>query len=184
MADTPWTALGQAAIGGVQALVNGQKAHRAQKELQSMVDNYQPNQSIQDYYSKALAKYNTNPYTSQLYNAQKENIGRGTAQGLQAFGDRRSALAGIGTLIQNQNDSLLKAAATAEGQQGQNLAQLGQAAGAKTAEDKYKFENKYNLLATKAGAANEGVNSGLQNIFGGLGAVTDYANINKIYGKK
>lgn len=180
----PWMAVGQAAIGGIQSLVNGQKAHRAQRELEGMVNSYQSNQSIQDYYSKALAKYNTNPYTSQLYNAQKENIGRGTAQGLQAFGDRRSALAGIGTLIQNQNDSLLKAAATAEGQQGQNLQQLGQAAGAKTAEDKYKFENKYNLLAMKAGAANQGVNAGLSNIFGGLGAIQDYSNINKTYGKK
>lgn len=161
----------QIATGIAQSIFGGKKARKAQKQLEGMVEGYQPSPSIQDYYNKALQRYSVNPYTSSLYNYQQGQIKAGTAQGIQALQDRRSALAGIPQLIQAQNDALLKAGATAEGQQAQALGQLGQAAGMKTAEDRYKFENKYNLLAQKAGAAAQTSNMGLQNIFQGIGGI-------------
>ncbi len=91
-------------------------------------------------------------------------------------------MAGVGSLVQGANDASLRAAAAAEGQQSQDLAQLGQATGMKSQEDKYKFEAKYNLLSQKAGAANQTANAGMSNLMGGLGSITDYANINKMYG--
>lgn len=172
----------QAGIGAAQSLLNMGKAKRSQGELQKMVDNYQPNRSILDFYNKALQRYNVNPYSSAMFNAQQERIRGGTAQGIQALGDRRSTLAGLPKLIQGQNDAMLNAAAAAEGQQAQALGQLGQATGMKAGEDRYKFENKYNLLAMKAGAANQGVNAGIQNMFGGLQNFSNSQMLNKMYG--
>jgi hypothetical protein len=172
----------QGLVGGIQTLVNSGKANRAQRSLQSMVDNYQPNKGILDFYNKALQRYNVNPYQSGLYNQQSQQIRGGTAQGIAALQDRRSGIAGISGLVQGQNDALLKAAATAEGQQAQALGQLGQATGMKAGEDRYKFENKYNLLAMKAGAANQGVNAGVQNMFGGLQGLANYGTLREFYG--
>lgn len=180
---TPWAAIAQGALGLGQAIFGGGKARRAQKDLERMVDNYKPNQSIMDYYTKALNKYNANPYQSAGYQAANQFAQRGVASGINALQDRRSALAGVGSLVQGANDANLKAVAQAEGQQAQDLAQLGQATQMKDREDKYKFENKYNLLAMKAGAANQTANAGISNLYGGLGGVQDYATINKIYGK-
>ena len=178
----PWAAIGQAALGIGQSIFGGGKARRAQKELEGMVNNYKPNQSILDYYTKALNKYNANPYQGAGYQAANQFAQRGVASGINALQDRRSALAGVGGLVQGANDANLKAVAQAENQQSQDLAQLGQATQMKDREDKYKFENKYNLLSMKAGAANQTANAGISNLFGGLGGITDYAMINKMYG--
>src|SRR5689334_18250748 len=105
---------GQSAIGGLQAIIGGIKAAKYQRQLQKMVDSYQPSAGILDFYNKALQRYSANPYTSSLYTNASNNIRSGTAQGLNQFQDRRSALAGIAPLVQNQNNALLKAAATAE----------------------------------------------------------------------
>jgi len=104
-----------------------------------------------------------------------------TATGLNALGDRRSAVGGVSRLAALQNDANLKAGAQAESEQGQRLSQLGQATAMRVPEDKYKFEAKYNLLGQKAGAANQTANAGISNIFGGLGSITDMAMINKMY---
>jgi len=135
-----------------------------------------------DYYNKALSRYNANPYNSAMYRNATQQAGRGLATGINALQDRRSALAGVSNLVQGYDDAALRAAAGAEQQQGQALGQLGQATGMKAAEDKYKFENKYNLLAMKAGAQNQIANAGLSNIFGGLGAIDDYRNIRRYGG--
>lgn len=172
----------QLLVGGIQTLTNGGKARGAQNDLKRMVDNYQPNRSILDFYNKALQRYNVNPYTSALYTRQAEQARAGTAQGIAALADKRSTIAGLPRLIQGQNDAMLNAAAAAEGQQAQALSQLGQATGMKANEDRYKFENKYNLLAMKAGAANQGVNAGIQNIFGGLQNASNMGMINAMYG--
>lgn len=168
--------------GAIQSIVGGGKAHRAQRQLENMVDNYAGGQSIQDYYTKALSKYNLNPYNSAMYQLQSENARAGTAQGINALQDRRSALGGISSLISGQNNNLLKAAATAEGQQSQALGQLGQATAMKDREDKYKFEAKYNLLSAKAGGANQTTNTGLTNAYNNLSSLSDYAMANRIYG--
>lgn len=173
----------QAGIGALQALIGGGKARKAQRQLESMVDSYQKSESIMDFYNKALQRYNQNPYTSSLYQNQMQNAGRGLATGIGALQDRRSALAGVGGLVQGYNDSALRAAAAAEQQQAQNLSQLGQATQLKDREDKYKFENKYNLLSMKAGAGNQTANAGFQNIFGSIGGLSDLGMLNKMYGK-
>jgi hypothetical protein len=166
-------AIGQGVMGLAQTILGGSAAHKAQKQMEGMVNNYQPNQSIMDYYSKALNRYNVNPYNSNLYQMQSNNIQRGTASGINALQDRRSALAGVSSLVQGQNDGLLKAAAAAEGQQGQALNQLGQATGMKAQEDSKKFDMKYNLLAMKAGGNNQTMNAGIQNMFGGMGGLAN-----------
>jgi hypothetical protein len=172
----------QLLVGGIQTLSNAGKSRNAQNELQRMVDNYQPNRSILDFYNKALQRYNVNPYTSATYTQASERARAGTAQGIAALSDKRSTIAGLPRLIQGQNDALLNAAAVAEGQQAQALGQLGQATGMKANEDRYKFENKYNLLALKAGAASQGVNAGIQNMFGGLQNASNMGMINAMYG--
>lgn len=177
-------AIGQGVIGGLQSIIGGGKARKAQRQLEGMIENYKPNQSIMDYYSKALNKYNANPYQSAMYNQQQRTAGRNLATGINSLQDRRSALAGVGSLVQGSNDASLRAAAAAEQDQAQDLAQLGQATGMKSAEDKYKFEAKYNLLSQKAGAANQTANAGIQNLYGGLGTLADMSMIKKMYGDK
>jgi hypothetical protein len=168
--------------GAIQSIIGGGKAGRAQRQLEKMVNNYQSSGSIMDYYTKALNKYNMNPYNSAMYQLQSENARSGTAQGINALQDRRSSLGGVSSLIANQNNNLLKAAATAEGQQAQALGQLGQATAMKDREDKYKFEAKYNLLSAKAGGANQVLNTGLTNAYNNLSSLSDYAMANKLYG--
>lgn len=168
--------------GAIQSIVGGGRERKATRQMEKMIDNYKPNESIMDFYSKALNKYNMNPYNSAMYQLQSENARAGTAQGINALQDRRSALGGISSLVANQNNNLLKAAAAAEGQQAQALGQLGQATAMKDREDKYKFEAKYNLLGAKAGGGAQIMNAGLQNLYGGLGSLSDYAMANRIYG--
>lgn len=177
----PLPAIVQAGAGLIQSFTGAQRERRAENELEKMIDNYSGGQSIMDFYTKALNKYNSNPYTSSLYSYQKDQIGAGTATGIKELQDRRSAIAGIPGLIQTQNDSLLKAAAAAEGQQGQDLSNLGAATQLKDREDKYKFEAKANLLSQKAGGGASIFNAGLSNAFGGLQSLSDYELAKKYY---
>lgn len=181
----PATAAGavQGVIGGIQGILGGISARRSQKKLEKMIEGYKPNQSIMDYYSKALNKYNANPYQSASYNQNMKTAGQGLTTGISTLQSRGQALAGVGNLVEGYNNAGGRAAAYAEQDQAQDLAQLGQATGMKAAEDKYKFEAKYNLLAQKAGAANQTANAGIQNLYGGLGSIGDAYTINKMYGK-
>ena len=181
MATTPWGAIGQGVLGAAQGIIGSINARKSQKKLEGMIDNYQPNQSIMDYYTKALNRYNPNPYSSQQYQNAQKNIRRSGAGVIAGATDRRAGLGMLGSIVQGETDALGNAAASAEQQQGQNLAQLGQATGMKDREDKYKFEAKYNLLSQKAGANNATANAGISNLFGGLGSLQDYATINKMY---
>jgi len=178
----------QAGIGLLQGLFGGRKARKAQKELENLqTPTYDPNQSILSYYNNALQRYNVNPYNSTLYKTQQQNIGRGVNQGIGALNDRRSGLAGIASLIQGQNDSLLKAGIAAENQKDQRFSQLGSATNMKVADDLRGFqynklapyEKKYNLLAMKAGANAKTANDGLQNIFRGLTSMGDAYKFNQ-----
>lgn len=158
----------QAGGGLLQGIFGGVARRKAQKELEGMVNNYQPNASILDYYNKALSKYSANPYTSQYYQNQQNQIQRNLSTGINALQDRRSALAGISNSVQMANDATAKAGANAEQQQRQDLGILGAATGMKSAEDRRKFDMKYNLLAQKAGQSATTENMGYRNIFGGL----------------
>jgi hypothetical protein len=178
-------------LGAYQAISGGIKAHKAQKAIDNLQSpTYTPNQAIGDYYSKALSRYSANPYQSSLYKMQNQNIQRSTAQGISALNDRRLGIGGISSLIQGQNDSLLKAGAAAEGEQGQRLGQLGQAAGMKAQDDKYAFQTnqlmpyqqKMNILTGKAIGGNQEMNAGISNAFGGLAGYGQAQNEKAIYG--
>jgi len=154
-------------VGGLaQTIFSGEK--KANENLDKFAATYKPNESIMDFYNKALARYDTNPYNSLSYKNQTNQIGRNLVTGINASQNRRGGLSSISGLVQGSNDANAKAAAQAQNQQAQALSQLGQAAGMKTREQLYPFEMKYNLLAQKAGQASTRKNHGLQNIFGGL----------------
>lgn len=169
-----------AGAGLLQSFFGGRKAKKSQKELENLQSpTYNPNEYVLSYYNNALQRYNVNPYNSTLYKTQQQNIGRGVNQGIGALNNRRSGLAGISSLIQGQNDSLLKAGIAAENQKDQRFSQLGGATQMKAGEDRQAFninkmqpfERKYNLLAMKAGANARTANDGLKNIFNGLGTM-------------
>lgn len=165
-----------AGIGLVQGAVGYFGAKKARKQLEGLQSpTYSPAKSISDYYSEAKQRYNTSPYASTLYNTQLQNINRNTNQGLAGLQSRRLGIGGVSSLIQGQNDAMLKAAGAAEQQRDQRFGQYGQAANAMAGEERQAFninkmmpyERKYNLLAMKAQANNQLMNAGIQNIAGG-----------------
>lgn len=169
--------LGTAAIGGIQSIIGGIKGRKARRELENLqTPQYEKSRSITDYYNQALNRYQQSPTQSNLYKMQAQNIQRGTAQGISALQDRRSALAGIPALVQGQNDAYLKAAAAAEQDQNQKFAQLGSATQAMAGEERQAFninkmlpfQRKSDILGQKAAGYTQLMNSGLQNIYGGL----------------
>lgn len=181
-----------AGVGAIQSIIGGIKAHKAEKKLENLeTPEYGGSSSIMDYYNKALQRFNTNPYQSQQVQYAQQQADRSQAAGLNALQGRNSAVGGVSRLTALRNDAALKAGAMAEGEQNQRFGQLGEASQLKTADELRMFqqnkiapyEKKYNLLSMKAGAGNEMMNSGISNIFGGLGAAQDQRNIDKIYGK-
>lgn len=189
---TPWGLIAQAGLGTLQSaagFLQQRKALRDINKLQSPT--YSQSPSILDFYQKALAKYNVNPYQTDLYRMQERQANRGMASGLNTLQSRGQALAGVNQLVQARNDSLLKAGVSAEEQQQQNLSRLGQAASMKTAEQAREFdinkmqpfERKYNLLAQKAGGGTQIANAGLGNIFGGLQSYDQMKILEKLYRK-
>lgn len=161
----------QSLIGAGQSIFGGKQLKKDNAALQNQVNSFKPNQSILDYYDKALAKYDTNPYNSVSYNNATKMNNRTFASGLNSLQGYRQAGSGIAKLVQQNYDANAKAAANAEQMQNQNLAQLGTAAERKTAEDQKKFDMNYNLLAMKAGQSASKVNSGIANTFGGLSTI-------------
>lgn len=163
----------QAAGGIAQAIIGGRQAKKAQRALENLqTPTTTSSASINDYYNRASA----NPYETSLYRMQQQNINRGAATGLAMLQDRRSALGGISSLIRAQNDGLLRAGASAEQQQ---LGMLGSAARMKSADDErvfninkmMPFQKQYSLLSSKAMAANQMMNAGVQNAFAGIGTL-------------
>lgn len=157
-----------AGIGLYQSIAGGIKANKSQKDLENQAKNFQPNSGIMDYYNKALAKYSPNPYNSAGYQQQNNQINRNLATGINAAQGKRLGLGAIAGLTQQANDASAKAAGVAEQQQNQNLAQLGQAASAKTNEQQKKFDMLYNLTAAKAGAGASQENTGISNLYSGI----------------
>lgn len=164
------------AVAGLTQTVGGWiQQHKATKALEKLNSpSYSQNQSILDYFSKALQRYNVDPYTSTQYKKAVQDTSRSTAQGLEALRGRGGAVAGVNSIIANQNDNLLKAATEAENRKAQEFNVLRDATQLKAGEDdkayQYNkfmpYERKYNLLAMKAGGGNQIMNAGLQNIYG------------------
>lgn len=181
----------QAGAGLVQGIAGFFGGRKAQKELErTPTPTYTPSKSILDLYNEAKNRYSANPYQSSMYKLQSQQIQRGTAQGLGALGDRRMALGGVNSLIQGQNDAMLKAAAAAEQEQSQRFGQLGQAAGMKAGEDHRMFqynqlmpyEKKMSLLGAKASGMNQLMNAGLSNVFGGIQGMGQAKMLGQAYG--
>lgn len=180
-----------AGIGAIQSIFGGMKARKNERALEKMqTPTYGGSSSIMDYYNKALQRFNTNPYQSQMAQYSSQMADRSQAAGIGALQDRRSAVGGISRLSALRNDAALRTGVEAERMQNQRFGELGEAAGMKTGDELRQFqqnkiapfEKQYNLLSMKAGAGNEMMNAGLSNIFGGLGAAQDYKSIKKIYG--
>lgn len=176
---TPWGAIAQVGGGLIQSIIGGIGAKKRQRELEKFnatAPKYQANQGIMDYYNQALARYNVNPTESALYKRQMQGIDRNVSNSINALQDRRSATAGASSLLRAANDARLDANVAAEQQRDQRFSQLGGAAEAKAGEERtafdvnqmQPFERKFNLLAQRAGAANQLANTGISNAFGGL----------------
>lgn len=169
-------AIKQQQLGLIQSAIGFFGGRRARRALENQpLPTYSPVKSITDYYNEAQRRYQENPYQSNLYKMQAQNIARGTAQGIAGLQDRRSSLAGISGLIQGQNDALLKAAAIAEQQKDQRFGQLGAATQGMAAEQRKEWEvnqmlpyqTKRELLGQKAAGYAQMLNAGLTNYFGG-----------------
>ena len=169
----------QALYGIGSSIVNAGKEKRARKDLEGYANSFQPNQSILDYYNKALSKYNPDPTQTGTYKIQQNNIGANTANAIGATQDRRGGLSSISKIMAGANRATGQNVINAENMQGQNLNRLGNAAGMKTNEEQKKFDMLYNLKAMKAGAAASKVNSGIQNAYQGLSTAAYFADQNR-----
>ncbi len=172
-------AIAKGVFGGIQSIFGGSAKGKAEKDLENYANSYKTSPGILDYYNKALSRYSANPFTSQYYQNQSNQIDRNTASGINSAQDRRSGLAAIGNLTRSANDAYANAGVNAEKMQGQQLGQLGQAAGMKNAAEQKKFDMLYNLKAMKAGQAATRENQGYQNIFSGL---SDYTKLKTLLG--
>lgn len=160
--------LASAAYGAIKSESAGAKRRNAEQTLEQQAKSFQPNASILDYYNKALAKYNPNPYQSETYQQSDKQVQRNLATGINASQNKRSGVGMIGGLVQGANDSSQKAVANAEVQGGADLSRLAQASSMKTQEQQKKFDMMYNLTAAKAGAYAQTQNTGISNMYSGL----------------
>lgn len=173
--------------GGLQSIFGGAKKRREIKNLENLTNqspSYTGGGSIRDYYNKALQRYDVNPYTSTEYQMAQQNAQRTTNQGLSALQDRKSIFGNLGKLMALQNDANLKAGIVAEQEGSRKFSQLGSAAQANAAEDKYRYQmnqlNPYlrrlSLQQQKAAGAAATEQAGLQNVFGGLSSLSTLLN--------
>ena len=160
--------LASAVISGIGAYSASQKRKKSEAALEAEVAKQKPNESILDYYNKAYNKYSPNAYQSAEYNQQMRNVLGNQAAGINALQNRRSALAGIPSIVQGTNVAAGRAAAGAEATQRANLSQLGGAAGAKAGEENRIKQMKLNLMAQKAAAQAQTQNALTQGAFNSL----------------
>lgn len=159
------SALGQ----GISSIFTAKKRKKAERELESEVNKMKVPESIMDYYNKAYNKYSPNAYQSAEYNQQMRNVLANQASGIGALQNRRSALAGIPSIVQGTNVAAGRAAAGAEATQRANLAQLGGAASSKAQQENLIRQAKLNIKAQKASALAGTQNIQRQGAFNALG---------------
>jgi len=94
-------ALGTTIAQGVKARQAKKKANKLLAEGQTMdnISELSKNQQIAEDVSKMGGM------TSQEYQTAQQNISRNQSAGISALGGRKSALAGVGTLVQRANDA-------------------------------------------------------------------------------
>lgn len=189
--------LGAISVGGglLQTGLGLFGAHKAQKKLEALANQsptYQPSKAIGDYYTESLNRYMQNPYNTQMYQQAMNNVNRNLGTGIGALQDRRSALAGVSSLVDKSNQALGQAGAQAENRRAQSFAQLGQATTMKAGDDRLAYQynqlqpwqTKMQLAGAKASGMNQLANAGIGNIFSGLGNISDVMEANKIYGQQ
>lgn len=180
--------VGTAAVGLGQAVIGGINAHKAQKQLENTpTPTYTPSKSINDYYQEALNRYSASPYASMMYQNAQNRIAQSQAGGINALQDRRAALAGVGAIVGQGQNALNQAGAQAEQMRRQDFSMLGHAAGMKTSDDQTAFQynqllpyqKRMSIFGAKASAGNQMMNSGLQNMFGGISSAAELGAFNK-----
>lgn len=163
-----------AAVSLGSSAVQKRKAQQAEKKAEEMLASspkYKPNQSILDYYKKALNKFDTAPTDTAQYKSDKQSIKQGTTQALSSLNKLRTG--DVANIVQGQSNSLLKAAVNAENRKVQEFGVLGQAANMKAGQEAkafqqnelYPFEAKYNLETMKAGGYRAGQRQSTQNFY-------------------
>jgi hypothetical protein len=166
-------------VGTASAITGNTRQKRAQRKLDELAQNsplYKSDKSIDDYYQKALSRFNENPYQSQQYQMGAMNARRATAQGLGALQDRRSAIGGISRLEAGQNAAMQNLGAQAEAQRNQRFGQFGNATQMKNTEYQREFDfnkltpynRKLQLEQMKGAAGGEQFNAGMQMIGQGI----------------
>lgn len=170
----------QAGIGGIRSITANKQRKARERELSAMA-NQSPlataSKSLNDYYNQALNRANQNIYQSAQYKQAQQEAQRGMASGLSALQDRRSAIGGISRLAGAQSNALQNAAIQAEAQKNLRFGQLGQAAQAKSAEEKYLFDinkmtpynRRFGLKQMETQAANERYANAVNMVGQGLG---------------
>lgn len=144
---------GAGALGqGIASAFTARKRKEAEKALEAEVDLMKVPESITDIYNKNLARYSPNAYQSAEYNQQMRNVLANQASSINALQNRRSALAGIPSIMQGTSRAAGDVAARAERAQGENLRQLTGAAGALAQQQNLIRQAKLNLMAQKAAA--------------------------------
>jgi len=186
----PWMALVTAGIGLAQSVVGGIKAKKAREAAEKMqVPTAQEDKSISRYYNEAMRRYNTAPTSTYAYKNMMAGINRNQAAGLNALRDRRGLIGGVSSIVGRSNDATLNAAAMADRDNANRFNVLGGAAARKSADDRYLFgqnqmapyQKALTLAGMKAQANAQIMNSGLQNIYSGLG---NYAMLKSQNGNK
>jgi len=179
MSDTSAITAGEGAVAGgglfnlANVLFSGRK--KAQRELEDTANatpKYAGSNPISNYYQTALARYGVNPTSSAMYTKQQQDINKNTATGLNTLADKRSAIAGVGNIVQAADNSSLNANVQAENQQNQRFNQLGTATNLQNADDRFKFQTntldpyqlRLSLASLKAKAANDRFNAGVKGI--------------------
>lgn len=168
-------AAGQAALGLGQTIFSGtQKAKKEFEEKLKQSPQYAGGGGIMDYYNRAYQRASVLPTELASYKTQMQNIGESTAQGLGSLAGRRSALAGVGSIIRGQQQAQQQAVTAGEAEQSRRFGQLGGAAQMKTAEETKRYQ--YNALnpylrqfqasQQKLSAAQARKDAGIQNIIG------------------
>jgi hypothetical protein len=177
MAPALAIAAAQAAYGVGQSIFGGIARNKALKKIESLqTPTYTPNRGIGDFYQTALNRFNVDPFQSAEYKLAQTHADRASSNSINSMQDRRAALASISGIAAANNDAMLRANAAATNEQNQRFGVLGNATNMQASEDQKAFqfnkiapyEKQYNLLANKASAASNTINSGAQNIFGGL----------------
>lgn len=170
-------AIGQGLFGAGQAFTSG--TGKAMEEREGMLKNvpqYTGGGSILDYYKQAYQRSKVLPTELASYKTQMQNIGESAAQGLGALAGRRSALAGVGSIVRGQQQAQQQAVTAGEAEQSRRIGQLGGAAQMKTAEETKRYnvnvlapyERRLQAATQKLQAAQARKDAGIQNIIGGV----------------